>query len=161
MLPDAKLGMDGFHDIIIDNLTASPTWRLSHISPVDITALRRRWPKDVFKTLSRRAPDVERLRRDARKRSDRAFGHSGPGYCTICDERVYTALDAHMITFHLEVAQLWRCPVEWCAVWKGSVRACLEHLTEKHGDSTSMAMKNVARFFPPWTVTRSVWLHAL
>ena len=136
MQPDAKLGMDGFHGIIIDNLTASPT-------------------------LSRRAPDVERLRRKARKRSDQAFRHSGPGYCTVCEERVYTALDAHMIAFHLELAQLWRCPVEWCAVWKGSVRACLEHLTEKHGDSTSMAMKNVARFFPPWTVTRSVWLHAL
>ena len=66
-----------------------------------------------------------------------------------------------MIAFHLELAQLWRCPVEWCAVWKGSLCACLEYLTEKHGGSTSIAMKNVAKFFPPWTVTRSVWLHAL
>ena len=90
MLPDAKLGIDGFHDIIIENLTASPTWRSSHIA------------------------------------------------------------------FHLELVQLWRCPVEWCAVWKGSVCAWLEH-----GGSTSIAMKNVAKFFPPWTVTRSVWLHAL
>ena len=165
MLPDAKLGIDGFHDIIIENLTASPTWRSSHISPADITKLRRRWPKDVFRTLSRRAPDVapdvERLRRDALKRSDRAFRHSGPGYCIICDERVYTALDAHMIAFHLELTPLWRCPVEWCAVWKESVCACLEHLTEKHGGSTFFAMKNVAKFFPPWTVTRSVWLYAL
>ena len=32
MLLDAKLGIDGFHDIIIDNLTASPPWRSSHIS---------------------------------------------------------------------------------------------------------------------------------
>ena len=39
MLPGAKLGMDGFHDSIIDNLTASPTWKSSHISPADITAL--------------------------------------------------------------------------------------------------------------------------
>ena len=52
MLPDAKLGIDGFHDIIIENLTASPTWRSSHISPADITALRRHWPKDVFRTES-------------------------------------------------------------------------------------------------------------
>ena len=36
-------------------------------------------------------------RRDARKRSDRAFRHIGPGYCIVCDERVYTDLDAHMI----------------------------------------------------------------
>ena len=80
MLPDAKLGMDGFHDIIIDNLMASAIWRSSHISPADITALRRRWQKC-------RVSD------------------SGPGYCTVCDERVYTALDAHMIAFHLELAQ--------------------------------------------------------
>ena len=66
-----------------------------------------------------------------------------------------------MIAFHLELVQLWRCPVEWCAVWKGSVRACLEHLAEKHGGSIFFAMKNVAKFFPPWTVIRSVWLHAL
>ena len=101
MLPDAKLGIDGFHDIIIENLTASPTWRSSRISPADITALRRRWPKDVFRTLSRRAPDVERLRRDARKRTDRAFRDSAPGFCVVCGERVDTALDAHMIAFHL------------------------------------------------------------
>ena len=100
MLPDTKLGIDGFH-VIIENLSASPTWRSSHISSADITALRRRWPKDVFRTLSRRVPDVERLRRDARKRSDQAFRHSGPGFCVVCNERVYTALDAHMIAFHL------------------------------------------------------------
>ena len=33
ILPDAKLGIDDFHDIIIENLTASLTWRSSHISP--------------------------------------------------------------------------------------------------------------------------------
>ena len=112
MLHDAKLGIDGIHDVIIENLSASPTWRSSHISPADITALRRRWPKTVFSTLSRRAPDVERLRRDAPKRADRAFRHSGLGFCGVCDTRVYTALDAQMIAFHLELAQLWCCPVE-------------------------------------------------
>ena len=83
------------------------------------------------------------------------------GYCSIFEERVYTALDSHMIAFHLELAQLWRCPVEWCAVWKGSVRECLEHLAEKYGGSTFVAMENVEKFFLPWTVTRSVWLNAL
>ena len=40
MLPGAKLGIDGFHDVIIENLSASPTWRSSHVSPADITSLR-------------------------------------------------------------------------------------------------------------------------
>ena len=66
-----------------------------------------------------------------------------------------------MIAYHLELGQLWRCPVTWCAVWKGSGRACLEHLAEKHGGSTLEIMTNVAKFFPPWTVTRDVWHAAL
>ena len=30
MLPDFKLSIDGFHDVIIENLAATPTWRSSH-----------------------------------------------------------------------------------------------------------------------------------
>ena len=56
MLPDDKLGADGFHDVIIENLSATPTWRSSHVPPADMTSLRRRWPKAVFSTLRRRAP---------------------------------------------------------------------------------------------------------
>ena len=102
-----------------------------------------------LKTLRRRAPDIERLRRDAPNRTDKAFRYSGPGYCGVCDIRVHSALDAHMVACHLELGQLWRCPVTWCAVWKGSGHACLEHLVEKHGGSTLEIKTNVAQFFPP------------
>ena len=148
MLPDSRLGTDRFHDVLIDNLAASPSWRSGHISPAYMTALRRRWPKAVFKTIRRRAEEVERLRRGARNRPDRAFRHRAPRFCPVCEVRIDSALDVHMLNFHLELAQLWCCPVEWCAVWKGSVRACLDHLTEMHGGSTFFALKNVAKFFP-------------
>ena len=134
MLPDDKLGMDGFHDVLIENLSGTPTWRSSHVAPADMTSLRRRWPKAVFNTIQSRPSDVERLRRDTPKRADKAFHYDEPGFCGVCDTRIYSALDAHMIAYHLELDQLWRCPVTWCAVWKGSGRACLEHLAEKHGD---------------------------
>ena len=62
---------------------------------------------------------------------------------------------------HLELGQLRRCSVTWYAVCKGSGRACLEHMAEKHGGSTLEITTNVAKFFPPWTVTRDVWLAAL
>ena len=133
MLPDSIFGNDGFHDVLIENLAASPSWRSGHISPADVTALRRRWPKFVFKAMRRHGQEVERLRRGARNRPDRVFRHNAPGFCPICDVRIESALDVHMLNFHLELAQLWGCLVEWCAWWKGSVRACLEHLTEKHG----------------------------
>ena len=141
--------------------SGTPTWRSSHVSPADMTSLRRRWPKAAFNTLRRRASDVERLRQDAPKRADKAFHHGGPGFCGVCDIRIYSALDAHMIACHLELGQLWHCPVTWCAVWKGSGRACLEHLAEKHGGSALEITTNVAQFFPPWTVTRDVWHAAL
>ena len=150
MLPDNKLGIDGFQDILIENLSGTPIY---------MTSLRRRWPKAVFNTLRRRTSDVECLRRDAPKRADKAFRYGGPGFCGICDTRIYSALDAHMIACHLELGQLWRCPVTWCAVWKGSGRACLEHLTEKHGGSALKIMTNVAQFFPH--ETRDVWHAAL
>ena len=53
-----------------------------------------------------------------------------------------------MSNVHLEMAQLWRCPVEWCAVWKGSVRACQDHLSKKHGGSSLFGLKNVAKPSP-------------
>ena len=160
MLPDSMLGTNGFHDVLIDNLAASPSWRSGHISPADVTALCRYWPKAVFKTMHRHAQEVEHLRRGARNRPDRAFHHNAPGFCPVCEVRIESALVVHMLNFHLELAQLWRCPVEWCAVWKGSVRACLEHLTEKHGASTFFALKNVAKFSPRgWlTAASGRWL---
>ena len=133
MLPDDKLGNDGFHDVIIENLSGTPTWRSSYVSPAQVTTLRRQWPKAVFDTLRRRAPDIERLCRDAPNHADKTFRYGGPGYCGVCDTRIYSALDAHMVACHLELGQLWRCPVTWCAVWKGSGHACLEHLLRSMG----------------------------
>ena len=159
MIPDDKLGNDGFHDVMIENLSGTPAWRSSYVSLAEVTSLRRQWPKAVFKTLRRRAPDIERLRRDAPNRSDKVFRYRG--YCGVCDIRIHSPLDAHMVACHLELGQLWRCPVTWCAVWKGSGHACLEHLGEKHGGSMLEIKTNVAQFFPPWTVTRDVWHDAL
>ena len=44
------LGTDGFHDVLVDNLSASPSWRSGHISPADVRPCskhyrngRRKW----------------------------------------------------------------------------------------------------------------------
>ena len=62
-----------------------------------------------------------------------------------------------MMNYHLELGQLWWCPAEWCAIWKGTVSDCLGHLDDKHGGSQYFALKSVAKLFPPWMVTRDVW----
>ena len=51
MLPDSTIGVEGFRDVVIENLSTSPAWRSSHVSPADVTSLRRRWPKAVFRTM--------------------------------------------------------------------------------------------------------------
>ena len=86
MLPDDKLGNDGCHDVIMENLSGTPTWRSSHVSPAEVTLLRRQWPKAVFDTLRRRMSDVECLRRDAPKRTDKAF---------VTEDRVTAAFVIH------------------------------------------------------------------
>ena len=73
LLPDGDVGPEGFHDVIIENLVASPTWRSLHIAPAEVTSLRRRWPKAVFRIMRRCAKEVERLRRFARHRPELAF----------------------------------------------------------------------------------------
>ena len=51
--------------------------------------------------------------------------------------------------------------VEWCTVWKGSVSDCLGNLQDRHGRSQYVAVKNLGKFFPPWSVPRDLWLTAL
>ena len=41
---------------------------------------------------------------------------AGRGVCPQCGEFSAGALDRHMMNNHLELGQLWRCAVEWCAV---------------------------------------------
>ena len=101
MLLDSTMGSDGFHDVIIDNLATIPAWRASHVSPSDMTALRRRWPKAVFGTMHRHGSEMERLRRGARHRPDRAFRHNAPGFCPVCKDWIESALDVHMTSVHL------------------------------------------------------------
>ena len=90
-----------------------------------------------------------------------AYRYSGPGYCPVCKIKSDVALDTHMMCHHLDLGQLWRCPVEWCAVWKGSVRECREHFNDIHSSSETINYDRVSKSFPAWTVPRDFWTKAL
>ena len=90
-----------------------------------------------------------------------AYRYTGRGYCPVCETKTDHALDSHMMCHHLDLCQLWRCPVEWCAVWKGSVRECRDHFNEKHSGSEMIDFDKVSKAFPAWTVTRDFWKQAL
>ena len=62
LLPDNSIGKDGFHDVVVENLIGSSTWRSRHVSPSDVIALRRRWPGAVFQVMKEHCIELEDLR---------------------------------------------------------------------------------------------------
>ena len=66
-------------------------------------------------------------------------------------------LGKHIASYHLELAQLWRCPVMWCTVWKGTAQDCIDHMGRVHKVPLSVKAANLAKYFPAWTVTRDQW----
>ena len=61
------------------------------------------------------------------------------------------------IDIDLELAQLWRCPVMWCTIWKGTAQDCIDHMRPTHKVPLSVKAANLAKYFPAWTVTRDQW----
>ena len=38
----------------------------------------------------------------------------------------------HVARHHLELAQLWRCPVSWCTIWRGTLQDLMDHICDAH-----------------------------
>ena len=108
-----------------------------------------------------RQPELEDLRRKAFTSNQPAYRYAGRGYCPVCQTKSDEGLDTHMMCQHLALGQLWRCPVEWCAVWKGTVRECRDHFSDKHRDSETVDFDKVSKMMPSWTVPRDFWAKAL
>ena len=108
MIPDLGIAPQGFHDILIEDLSATPSWRTCHLLSGEVTSLCRRWPKILFRTMRKRLAEMEPLCQE--------FRHGHPGRCSLCQEDIATALERHIMDVYLELGQLWWCPVEWCTV---------------------------------------------
>ena len=67
----------------------------------------------------------------------------------------------HVAKFHLDLAQLWRCPVSWCTVWKGTPQDCMDHVRGAHDVLWMLKTANMEKFIPPWTVRRQMWSDSL
>ena len=66
-------------------------------------------------------------------------------------------LGKHIAFYHLELAQLWRCPVMWYTVWKRTAQDCIDHMRRTHKVPLSVKAANLAKYFPAWTVSREQW----
>ena len=67
----------------------------------------------------------------------------------------------HVARLHLDLVQLWRCPIAWCTTWKGSPQDCLEHLRNGHDAPWISKTASIEKYAPQWTVRRELWTDSL
>ena len=92
LIPDLGIAPEGFHDIVISDLSATPaadrqaeSW-LCDFSPPALA-------EDLVLTMHKRQEEMKILRRECRNRQEREFRQGHPGLCPQCQEYVTTALD--------------------------------------------------------------------
>ena len=97
------------------------------------------------------------MRAEAKQR----FRQTRPSSCVYCGTWIKFDMYRHVAKFHLDLAQLWRCPVSWCTVWKGTPQDCMDHIRVAHDVPWEAKLASLEQFIPPWTVRRQVWSDSL
>ena len=138
----------GFYEILVQDM-GQEEWPQVTLS--DMGCLRLDWPRDLF--VGRYQLELEQMRKVCRDR----FGPAASCPCPTCDKYIKVNLGKHVTLYHLDLAQLWRCPVPWCPVWKVTSQDCVDHMRRAHNTPITVKVGNLARWFPPWTVTREQW----
>ena len=117
VVPDVHLVDRGFHDVTVVDMgdDREPTIVLQ-----DMTRLRELWPVEV----KSRQQDLELMRKSAK----RTYQQVRPMPCRFCGKVIRVDMYRHVARLHLDLVQLWRCPIAWCTTWKGSglPRTCEE-----------------------------------
>ena len=57
----------------------------------------------------------------------------------------------HVARCQLQLAQLWRCPVPWCTIWKGTSQYLMSHIVLGHKVPGETKRACLQKLFPPWT----------
>ena len=111
----------GYHEILLHDMGEE---ELPFVSLSELDYLRRIWPRAVFAFMTRYQQDLERKRKECKDR----FGCTQSGNCTHCGKYIQMDLGKNIASCHLELAQLWRCPVMWCTLWKGTAHDCVDYM---------------------------------
>ena len=146
VIPDDHVPIE-FHEVLIHDLEVEEP---PFVALCDLGCLRLDWPKALFTFMGRYQLDLERLRRECRER----FGHTQSGLCTFCGKYIQQNLGRHVACYHMDLAQLWWCPVTWCTVWRGTPQDSIDHT---RNIPAIVKASNLARWFPLWTVSHEQW----
>ena len=66
-----------------------------------------------------------------------------------CGRVIKCNMYRHVTKFHLDLAQLWRCPVSWCTVCKGNPQDCMDHVKGAHNVPWIVKTANMEQFVLP------------
>ena len=100
----------------------------------EIGCLRLNWPKELFSFVGRYQLELEQMRKECRDQYSKVTS----GTCPTCEKFIHVNLGKHVALYHLDLAQLWRCPVGWCPVWKGTSQDCVDHMRRAHDTGLSV-----------------------
>ena len=154
LVPDCR-GLDqNFHDVIIVDMGELPE---SHVSMPELSDLMHKWPPALINHMMWRQRELEEMRKVARVKYRQS--HLSP--CMCCGTLIRCDMYRHVVRCHLELAQLWRCPVLWCTVWKGTPQDLMDHIRGVYDVSGEIRKVSLETLFPPWTVTHQVYTDSL
>ena len=154
LITDPRVLDSGFHDVTIVDMedSAEPAVSEDHLS-----LLRLQWPVTVLRSMVWLQSELDAMHAVAKRR----FRNSRPADCSYCGKWIKCDMCRHVSMFHLDLGQLWRCPVSWCTVWKGTPQQSMDHVLGAHNVPSDIKSTSLDIFFPPWTVQRQIWADAL
>ena len=104
LVPDCHGVDQNFHDVTIVDMGDVPE---SSISIPELSTLSQQWPPAVISHMGWRQQELEGMHAAAKQR----FRQSWPSSCIYCGIWIKCDMYRHVARFHLDLAQLWRCPV--------------------------------------------------
>ena len=154
LVPDGRVVDCGYHDVTVVDMEDE---REPMVVMKDMTRLRELWPVEVFDHMKWYQQDLELMRKSAKKE----YSQTRPMPCRFCGKVIRVDMYRHVARLHLNLVQLWRCPIAWCTTWKGSPQDCLEHLRSGHDAPWISKTASIEKYAPPWTVRRELWKDSL
>ena len=149
LVPDCRGVDQNFHDITIVDMGEVPE---SAVSIPELSARSQQWPSAVLSHMEWRQKELEEMRSAAKQQ----FRQSRPSSCVYCGSLIKLDMYRYVARLHLDLAQLWRCPVSGCTVWKGTPQDCMDHLRGSHNVPWEVKSASLEKFLPPWMVSRKV-----
>ena len=79
------------------------------VTPADMKRLRDLWPPAIFNHMKWFQQNLDLMRKSAK----REFSQERPMPCRFCRKVIRVNMYRHVARLHLDLVQLWRCPIAW------------------------------------------------